>query len=676
MDGSPRGGDIYDVCVTNIGGMDGTRPVEKGATLSAAQAHVGTWFVIGCINVVTILLGTSGKLSSRTLLAAFDLGHLTAIAIAGYLVLSLWKRLKGIGVLAILVMLSAAVGFAWLAPDLRNFAERLQQPSLWRAFGIAAAMTVPLSAVIGHACARPRLRWAVVAISAVAAALNHHVLLADYRGIHLLITWLAATGATTALVGAEVPEQLARRIKALTVGRRPIVAGVPLLSLSAASLLVLPPSHVLLQAFRAEGSVLFPFLIGLHGEDSDVPDLNPTSTLRIASAFLEPRDQLPPIPASKPRLAPQRPIVILISMDAFRADLLQNERWRRKLPHISQLAENAVHFSQARSPSSTTRNSLGQLFSSKYSAQLHWSVAKGLGPNLTEDTTPRLSNLLGEADFTTVFLSTYPSLTAKHAIVGNYEHEQHITSTREQQRFPLSESVVDAALEQLQKHAHGRTFLYMHWLDAHDPYDAAGTHGTTFARYLREIQLCDRSMGRLIDELKKRDLWARTVLVVTADHGEALGEHGIPHHGQGLYDVLVRVPLIVRVPGVAPRRVSVPVTTLDIAPTVLDLLGLPTPGEYMGQSLVGFLRGEAPRLDRPIAFDETRMRMRGLLLGPYKIIDDKKKHVVEIYDLVKDPQETQNLYGGMAGDQDQQLLALTRTFFAKRDVKAVAAAED
>ena len=70
------------------------------------------------------------------------------------------------------------------------------------------------------------------------------------------------------------------------------------------------------------------------------------------------------------------------------------------------------------------------------------------------------------------------------------------------------------------------------------------------------------------------------------------------------------------------------------------------------------------------------MRMRGLLLGPYKVIDDKKKHVVEIYDLTRDPDEAHNLYGSMADGQDQQLLALTRTFFAKRDVNAAPAAED
>jgi arylsulfatase A-like enzyme len=366
----------------------------------------------------------------------------------------------------------------------------------------------------------------------------------------------------------------------------------------------------------------------------------------------------------------------LISIDAFRADLLQDERWRSRLPRLAQLAQGSLYFSQARSPGSSTRNSLGQLFSSKYSAQLRWTAKKGLGPNLREDPTPRLSNLLGEAGFSTVFLSTYPSLTSKHAIAGSFQHEQRLKPVQERQRFPLSDFVVDAALEQLEQHGEGPTFLYMHWLDAHDPYDAAGTKGTPFQRYLREVELCDHSLGRLIDELRKRSLWQRTVLVVTADHGEALGEHGIPHHGQGLYDVLVRVPLIVSVPGVAPRRVHVPVTTLDIAPTLLDLLGLPTPGEYMGQSLVGFLRGATPKLDRPIALDESRMRLRGLIVGPYKIIDDKKKHIVEIYDLSKDPGEAHNLFGSMADGQDQQLLGLTRAFFAKRDVKAAEAGDD
>lgn len=655
--------------------MDGNPAVNQSARLSVAQAHVGVWLAIACINVFTILLGRSGTLGSRSALAVFDLGHLSAIALAGYVLLSMGPRLRGIGVLAILVVLGALVGFCWLAPDFRSFAERSGRPELWRVLGVGAGLFVPVAAIVGHACARPRLRWPVAVLAALVAALNHHILLADYRGIHLLIAWLAATGATAALAGAALPEGLARKLRRLTAGWRAFASGIPLLGVSVVSLVVLPPSTVLLQAFRTEGSILFPFLVPLHGEDATVPELNQGSTLRISPAFLEPRDKLPPIPASVPRIAPQRPIVILISIDAFRADLLEDERWRKALPRLSQLMSSSLYFSQARSPGSTTRNSLGQLFSSKYSAQLNWTVKKGLGPNLLDDPTPRLSNLLGDAGFSTVLLSAYASLSGRHAIVGNYGHEQRLKA-RKGQRFALSDAIVDAALKHLEQHREGPTFLYTHWLDAHDPYNAAGTEGSDFARYLGEIQLCDSSVGRLIDELQQRKLWDRTVLVVTADHGEALGEHGIPHHGGGLYDVLVRVPLIVSVPGVASRRVDEPVTTLDLAPTLLDLLGLPTPGEYMGQSLVGFLRGKTPQLDRPIALDETRMRMRGLVLGSYKIIDDKKKHIVEIYDLTKDPQEAHNLYGSMTGGQDQQLLGLTRTFFAKRDAKAEEAADD
>jgi hypothetical protein len=655
--------------------MDGTSAAGKGARLSVVQAHVGVWLAFACINAFTILLGRFGTLGSRAVLAVFDLGHLAAIAILGYGLLSLWPWLKGIGVLATLAVLGGLVGFAWLAPDFRNFAERSGRPELWRAMGVGAGMSVPVVAIFGRFCARGRWCWLAAALCGLAAALNHHVLLADYQGIHLLVTWVAATGATAALWGAEIPAGLAGAVRWLSGRRQAIVASVPLLSISLASLLVLPSSPVLTQANRTEGSILFPFLVALHGEDATVAELSATSSLRISPAFLESRDKLPPIAASEPSVAPPRPIVVLISIDAFRADLLQGEPSRSKLVRLSQLADRSVNFSQARSPGSTTRNSLGQLFASKYSAQLHWTVRKGLGVNLREDPTPRLSTLLGEAGFTTVFLSTYPSLTARHAIVGGYAHEQRLKSNRKRQRFPLSDTVVDAALEQLQKRGEGPTFLYMHWLDAHDPYDAAGNEGTVFERYLGEMQLCDRSLGRLIDGLQQRKLWERTVLVVTADHGEALGEHGIPHHGRGLYEALVRVPLIVSVPGVPPRHVRVPVSTLDIAPTLLDLVGLATPGEYMGQSLVGFLRGQTPKLDRPIALDESRLHLRGLVLGPYKIIDAKRRHVVEIYDLTKDPQEAHNLYGTMPGGEDQQLLGLTRTFFAKRDVNASANAD-
>src|SRR5690606_37613960 len=103
--------------------------------------------------------------------------------------------------------------------------------------------------------------------------------------------------------------------------------------------------------------------------------------------------------------------------------------------------------------------------------------------------------------------------------------------------------------------------------------------------------------------LVQEDIADRTVMVVFSDHGEAFGEHGLQEHSRSLYEIMVRVPLIIHVPGVAPRAVDASVSLIDLGPTVLDLAGVATPGRMMGESLVPFLRGEAPVLTRPIVLE-------------------------------------------------------------------------
>ena len=134
-----------------------------------------------------------------------------------------------------------------------------------------------------------------------------------------------------------------------------------------------------------------------------------------------------------------------------------------------------------------------------------------------------------------------------------------------------------------------------------------------------------------------------------------------PHHGTSIYEVLVRVPLIIRVSGVLPGQVDQPVTQLDIAPTLLDLMGVATPGEYVGQSLVPFLRGQSPQLRRPIAADQRVVR--ALYAGRYKVMHYQKVGAVELYDLDQDPTESNNLFGQLGGEDDQMFQAL-RGFFA------------
>ena len=149
----------------------------------------------------------------------------------------------------------------------------------------------------------------------------------------------------------------------------------------------------------------------------------------------------------------------------------------------------------------------------------------------------------------------------------------------------------------------------MHFLDPHKQYlDHPGysTFGTAPRdKYDGEIAYTDAHIGRLLQELDGSPLGARTVVILTGDHGEAFGEHGEYFHGAEIWDEVVRVPLVIRVPGKAPRRISTRVSHVDIAPTVLELAGLPPDKGARGRSMVPALSGRA--LDeRPVLIDQPK----------------------------------------------------------------------
>src|SRR5205823_5536801 len=106
----------------------------------------------------------------------------------------------------------------------------------------------------------------------------------------------------------------------------------------------------------------------------------------------------------------------------------------------------------------------------------------------------------------------------------------------------------------------------------------------------------DSQIGRLLDALDRRHLLERTIVVVLADHGESLGDHGEEDHGIFLYDSVLQVPLIVRAPSLSPRRIGAVVRIVDVMPTVLDLLNLPAP-RLDGVSLVDLMKGTRQQMD-------------------------------------------------------------------------------
>jgi len=185
-------------------------------------------------------------------------------------------------------------------------------------------------------------------------------------------------------------------------------------------------------------------------------------------------------------------------------------------------------------------------------------------------------------------------------------------------------------------------------------------------RWIGEIGMMDVQIRRILDWIDRSPLADRTLVIITADHGESFGDHNVTTHGKTLYEQEVRVPLWFRLPSHRARLVEEPVSLIDLGPTILDLMGQATPGHYMGQTLVPFLQGEDPKLRRPIAAEGSRKKMM-ILPNNFKIIVDEKNHTEELYNLTDDPHETTNL----AADEHRMLQASSRlnAFFAAHKIR-------
>ena len=132
-------------------------------------------------------------------------------------------------------------------------------------------------------------------------------------------------------------------------------------------------------------------------------------------------------------------------------------------------------------------------------------------------------------------------------------------------------------------------------------------------------------------------------MCIRDSHGEAFGEHGTNAHARTVYEEAVHVPFFFYLPGLEPQQLETQVSLVDVGPTVLDLFDLPTPGFWMGQSLLPVVAGKADRLERPIAIDTGRHVQALCLDDGRKVIFNRPQHTTEVFDLKQDPQELTNL---------------------------------
>jgi hypothetical protein len=620
------------------------------------------WLVVVATDAVVLATRMRGvRLGDRLLAHAFAAAQLLVLGAAMAIGFAVWSQLAARTRLAgrarwipyaALFIASCLLGALVLREDVSGLADSfakttpLRRQPIWMVILVgAASATWPIAVAVARGLARTRAWPLGVAAAVVVTAANgmdhdypdiHLIVTPSYPGLHLLLAVVAASLAAASLPASP---RLARWIASASPPR--VRAAQAALAVVAAGGLVLWPSNrVTLILERHLGAVLLAYLGPLHTTDIERDGTRPQSGA--FEGWLVDRAQAPDVPATLPRLVPDDAIVLVVSIDSMRGELLEKEEMRAQLPVLFKLRDRSVYFRSARAPGSSTAPSLAAVFAGKSYSSLYWTRAETndslVFPVLDES--KRFPALLADAGVGTTNYEGTGFLLGKLGLVRGFTTEKSLRKGG----FPKAGTLLAPVEKALADHPEGPQLYFTHLLDAHSPYSGAGPKATPFEGYLAELGTVDARLKKLFDLVERDEaLRRRTTIVVMSDHGEAFGEHGMLRHGVSLYDELLRVPFFIRVPGVAPRVVDEPVTLLDLGPTILDLFGRPTPRSYMGQSLTGYLRGESPKLDRPIVA-EGRLERALVFPDGVKVIHDSRTHSIEIYDLAKDPGELVNLY--------------------------------
>jgi arylsulfatase A-like enzyme len=376
------------------------------------------------------------------------------------------------------------------------------------------------------------------------------------------------------------------------------------------------------------------------------------------SAWLRSRAGLPDVPPTPVARPAADPIVLLLTIDCMRYDLVGGSP-RIELPHLASLREDGVLFERAQAPGSSTAYVLSSIFSGRYYSQLEWSQTGGGGIFPSTDRTPRFPELLARGDVWTVQAGSFDWLDNTRGVARGFDVFDYAELPGP--RWKTAEALTDALVARLGEIGDRPAFLYAHFNDPHLPYDRGGTRGTPFERYARELQLVDRELGRILRAIDRQGLRSRTIVMVTADHGEAFGEHGRTAHAGSLYQELTHVPLVIRGPRIEPRSITEPVSLIDLGPTILDVFGLPTPARFMGESFYPALLGRPFTPTRPLVAQAGHLRSL-ITRERLKVVRDVRRGTVEAYDLDSDPRELRNLIGSDRTDVAEALSVLDAFF--------------
>ncbi len=383
------------------------------------------------------------------------------------------------------------------------------------------------------------------------------------------------------------------------------------------------------------------------------------------------------------------PNVVFILVDALRADRVEAERNHVPvMPHLAQWAQGAIRFPHAVTPCTWTRPSMASLFSSLY-VDTHQVYTSN---DALSDRIESMASFLKKAGFATLGVQTNGNLIRELGFAQGFDTYDYLPSA-------VATEVTGRALALIQSLPQP-FFLYTHYIDPHPMYTPPESYKTmmgypdpqlspaekavveNFTEYFwdqidfrlgvkatrsltplspvgeeavrtlydGESRFADDQIDILIKDIEAK--YPNTIIVLMADHGEHLLDHGFVGHGTSCYEEVLRVPFFIKGPGLDPFTIDDNVCTVDLLPTIAALLGLPARAAWQGHNVLEHHDPHAAMYScvRPTG-PPRDVDIDMVQVGPVKLILDRKSNATELYNLADDPHETANL----AAQQPEQV---------------------